>query len=195
MKKDKTSNISSQKNEEQLTKAEKKAAKLAEKQKSKKEKHKILHEKSQLAIDNNIRVSSPYGYYPDDVERVINTLNVTIKNLSNENTALNKQLKDKEHELDEAKRNIDSLRQSIQNNMLSSFVDVGEDYSEEYAAQSINDLADITGGEKENDSKVLAAANILATLGDDLYPEEPDPIPQQPQQPIKPVFKLNFKKS
>ena len=69
----------------------KKEATIAEGNAAKKQKQKdkvgskIEQDKSQLAKDLNIRISSPYGYYPDDVDPIIIDLQTQLSNLSKEN--------------------------------------------------------------------------------------------------------------
>lgn len=66
---------------------------------------KVEHELSDLAKSLSIRVSSPYGYYPDDVDPIIIGLQKSVSELTKENTQLSKQV----HELEEENR--DALSQ------------------------------------------------------------------------------------
>lgn len=47
---------------------------------------------SEIALRNNIRVSKPYGYYPEDVDNVISKLENLISTLETETKNLEKQL-------------------------------------------------------------------------------------------------------
>mgnify|MGYP007069886553 CR=1 FL=1 len=46
------------------------------------------NEKSELAVRYNIRVSKPYGYYPEDVDKILEDLERQLNNLQTENSKL-----------------------------------------------------------------------------------------------------------
>ena len=57
----------------------------------KNKKNELGNEKSEIAIKYNFRVSKPYGYYPEDVDKNIKGLEKQIENLMAENSKLSKQ--------------------------------------------------------------------------------------------------------
>jgi len=69
------------------TKAEK-PAKTSKKAKG----SKVEQELSEVAKSHNIRVSSPYGYYPEDVDPIIIQLEKDVSQLTKENKMLSSQL-------------------------------------------------------------------------------------------------------
>ena len=97
---------------------EKKAKKEKPIKKPKKDKKgaKIEQELSDLAKSLGIRVSSPYGYYPEDVDPIIIGLQKTVSDLTKEN----KMFADKNYELEEANR--DALQQITKLKMEMSMI-------------------------------------------------------------------------
>ena len=51
-------------------------------------KNKVKFEKSEVAIRHNLRISSPNGYYPEDVDRELVTLEDKVAHLTRENDKL-----------------------------------------------------------------------------------------------------------
>lgn len=69
------------------------------KQKKDKKGLKVANEKSQLAQDLGIRISNPYGYYPDDVDPIIAGLQKSVSDLTKENKRLADELNEKTEQL------------------------------------------------------------------------------------------------
>jgi DivIVA protein. len=63
----------------------------------------------EIAIKYNIRVSNPYGYYPEDVDKVLLNLEASINQLTKEN----KELKDKLYETETSLSKINSEFQKM----------------------------------------------------------------------------------
>lgn len=67
----------------------------------------------EVAKRNNIRVSSPYGYYPEDVDNVIIELENNLKLTQKENDHLTNMLKSTREELEDAKTELTKLKMQI----------------------------------------------------------------------------------
>lgn len=65
---------------------------------------------SEVALRNNIRISNPYGYYPDDVDRVILKLENLINTLQAETQKLERDLSSTQDELKAARATIQQLK-------------------------------------------------------------------------------------
>ena len=65
---------------------------------------------SDVAMRNNIRISNPYGYYPDDVDRVILKLENLINTLQAETQKLERELASTSDELKTARATIQQLK-------------------------------------------------------------------------------------
>lgn len=88
--------------------------------KKKKEEVRNANDKSDFAIEYNIRVSKPYGYYPEDVEALIGRFKNSISTLEKEN----KILTDKCDELTKDKTAAESqLQQLVMQVSLMGFPD------------------------------------------------------------------------
>lgn len=82
---------------EQKAKQEEAKAEKKPKEKTKRSKRQdsaVQQEKSQLAKDLGIRISNPYGYYPDDVDPIISNLQKQVNDLSKENKMLRDEVGD-----------------------------------------------------------------------------------------------------
>lgn len=64
----------------------------------------------EMAKKYNIRVSNPYGYYPEDVEKIIFDLESQINRLEKENFTLTKKNGELENDVSQAKREITQLK-------------------------------------------------------------------------------------
>lgn len=132
--------------------------------------NKIEQDKSQLAKDLNIRISSPYGYYPDDVDPIITKLKEDVANLTKEN----KNLRDKNGELE---KNIRAVSTELaQLKMQVSLMEVPA-LSIEEGLTGISKIGNITGN---NDDTPIA--QLAAGLLDD------EPAIEEPKK--RPVIKL-----
>lgn len=95
----KLADAEAKKQEKELKKAEQEEIKVEKKSKEKTKRSKrqdsaVQQEKSQLAKDLGIRISNPYGYYPDDVDPIISNLQKQINDLSKENKMLRDEVGD-----------------------------------------------------------------------------------------------------
>jgi len=81
-----------------------------EKRKKDKSSEKVLHEKSDLARSLDIRISSPYGYYPEDVDPIIRNLQLTISTYEKENKTLSDELEDTKSKLQKLKSEFNQYR-------------------------------------------------------------------------------------
>jgi hypothetical protein len=68
---------------------------------------------SQLAKDLGIRISSPYGYYPEDVDPIIIELQRTVSELEKENKKLAEDAYDSKNKLDLANSELSQLRMQM----------------------------------------------------------------------------------
>lgn len=68
---------------------------------------------SQLAKDLGIRISSPYGYYPEDVDPIILELQHTVSELEKENKKLAEDAHDSKNKLDLANSELSQLRMQM----------------------------------------------------------------------------------
>jgi hypothetical protein len=147
-----------------------KQPKAPEEPKQKKDRHgsKIEHELSELAKDLGIRVSSPYGYYPEDVDPIIAGLQKTVSDLTKENKQLAEDVNDVQSKLKSTQSELSQLK------MQMSLMEV-PDVSAEEGFAMLSRIDSITGNynsESVADMKLQQAQ-------------------QQPQAPAKP--KINIK--
>lgn len=161
----------------------KREAAIAKKKAAKKDKNgsKIEQDKSQLAKDFNIRISSPYGYYPDDVDPIIIDLQKQLSNLSIENQQLSK---------DNAnlKKNNESLMTEITQLKLNAQL-FSRPISMEESLIGLSKIDEITGNHTEG-SPLDFAAGLLNDDGPAVNLEEPV---KQPKKQIKLNLKTNKK--
>ena len=138
---------------------------------------KLEQDKSQLAKDLNIRISSPYGYYPDDVDPIIIDLQNQISNLSKEN----KQLTDNN---DKLKKDNEALRTEITRMKFSAQL-FERPISMEESLIGLSKINDITGN--HSNESPLDAIGLLQD-DDPIINLDDDPPPVE-----KPKLKLNLK--
>lgn len=175
-------------NDKKVAKAEKAAeakakreAAIAERNAAKKQKQKdkvgskIEQDKSQLAKDLNIRISSPYGYYPDDVDPIIIDLQTQLSNLSKEN-------KQMAEEIDKLKKNNQDLMTQMTQIKLNAQI-FERPISIQESLAGISQIGDITGNTDDygNDALNEIAAGLL---------NDPPPVNIEP---TKPKLKINLK--
>lgn len=67
----------------------------------------------EVAKRHNIRVSSPYGYYPEDVDKIILNLEKEISNLSKENKQLADEIEGKKQDISKLQKQFNDLRFQI----------------------------------------------------------------------------------
>ena len=164
--------------------AEKKAAKNKPKEEEPKEKakrkskqdSKMQQEKSQLAKDLGIRISSPYGYYPDDVDPIITKLQNDLKELTLENKKLRDEVGSLQHKNTDLTTELTSLKLQI------SITDIP--VSLEDSLSNLSQLGDINGEDYED---------AIPELASNLLDDEPDESAMVPEPSTKPKIKLNFK--
>lgn len=178
----KKKNIADPNKDEQSAKKEaaienKKAAK--EKKKKDKVDSKIEHEKSEIAKSLGIRISNPYGYYPDDVDSIIIKLNEDLARLTKENAQLTEKY-DKISvdfkQLNEEKKAADA--ELIKLRLQAQFME-REDLTFENQVVGLSKMGDING--KDYKSEV---PEILSTVFND-EPEQPVDLPEEPTKKIK----------
>ena len=122
--------------------------------KSRKQDRKIQQEKSQLAKDLNIRISSPYGYYPEDVDPIILDLQKTVSDLTKEN----KQLSDTVGDL--TKKNADLSKQFSQLKLQMSIAEIPISLDDNLTNIS-RGLGNITGNNNYSNDDIPALSNML----------------------------------
>ena len=96
----------------------------------------------EVAKRNNIRVSSPYGYYPEDVDKVIIELENTNKMLQKENNHLTNQLEDYKSRANAAQNELSKLKMQI------SLMEIPDTSTEENFAM-LSRISTITGNNEE----------------------------------------------
>ena len=74
---------------------------------------KFENEKPILAQKYNIRVSNPYGYYPEDVDKLITTFENTISSLEKENKKLAEERDQAQSDLSKAQSQIVRLKMDM----------------------------------------------------------------------------------
>ena len=112
---------------------------------------KFESELPEVAKRNSIRVSSPYGYYPEDVNRVILEFEKNIKMLQKENDHLTNQLTDCKGQLKDAQTELTKLKMQV------SLMEVPDLSSEENFAM-LSRISTITGkNEEQVQNKVIKA--------------------------------------
>lgn len=133
---------------------------------------KIENELSELAKDLGIRVSSPYGYYPEDVDPIIAGLQKNVSDLTKENKQLAEDLNDIQSKLKSTQSELSQLK------MQMSLMEV-PDVSAEEGFTMLSRIDSITGN---YDSESVADMKLQQA--------QQQPY-QQPQAPAKP--KINIK--
>lgn len=181
----KKKNIADPNKDEQSAKKEaaienKKAAK--EKKKKDKVDSKIEHEKSEIAKSLGIRISNPYGYYPDDVDSIIIKLNEDLARMTKENAQLTEnynKISTEFKQLNEEKKAADA--ELIKLRLQAQFMDnIGrEDLTFENQIVGLSKMGDING--KDYKSEV---PEILNNVFND-EPEQPVNPPEESTKKIK----------
>ena len=138
------------------------------KQKKDKRGSKVEHDLSQLAKDLGIRVSSPYGYYPEDVDPIIEKLQKDVASLTLENKQLSQDL---ENALEDGRKARNELAQV---KMQMSLMEV-PDISQEEGFEMLRRMDSITGN-YDNESLVDVKQKL-----------------NQPAKPTGPVPKIKLK--
>lgn len=133
--------------------------------KSRKQDRKIQQEKSQLAKDLNIRISSPYGYYPEDVDPIILDLQKTVSDLTKEN----KQLSDTVGDL--TKKNADLSKQFSQLKLQMSIAEIPISLDDNLTNIS-RGLGNITGNNNYSNEDIPTLSNMLQDDDDYTINEE-----------------------
>lgn len=133
--------------------------------KSRKQDRKIQQEKSQLAKDLNIRISSPYGYYPEDVDPIILDLQKTVSDLTKEN----KQLSDTVGDL--TKKNADLSKQFSQLKLQMSIAEIPISLDDNLTNIS-KGLGNITGNNNYSNEDIPTLSNMLQDDDDYTINEE-----------------------
>lgn len=144
------------------------------KQKNSRKSSKIEHELSQLAKDLGIRVSSPYGYYPEDVDPIIADLQKTVSDLTKENKTLSEDLNDTQNKLKSVQSELSQLK------MQMSLMEV-PDVSAEEGFTMLSRIDSITGNYNSE-----SVADMKLQQSQQPY--------QQPQAPAKPKINLKLPK-
>lgn len=96
----------------------------------------------EVAKRNNIRVSSPYGYYPEDVDKIIIDMESQLKMLQKENNHLNGQLTDYKGRLNDVQTELTKLK------MQMSLMEIPDTSAEENFAM-LSRISTITGNNEE----------------------------------------------
>lgn len=144
------------------------------KQKKDRRGSKIEHELSQLAKDLGIRVSSPYGYYPEDVDPIIAGLQKEVSDLTKENKQFSEELNDTQNKLKAVQSELSQLK------MQMSLMEV-PDISAEEGFTMLGRIGSITGN---YDSESVA----------DMKLAQQQQSYQQPTAPAKPKINLKLPK-
>ena len=74
---------------------------------------KKVSEKSAIATQFGIRISNPYGYFPEDVDRVLEDLQSQLNTLSKENKFASEKLARIQKERDDAKTELSKLKMQV----------------------------------------------------------------------------------
>lgn len=146
------------------------------KQKKDRRGSKIEHELSQLAKDLGIRVSSPYGYYPEDVDPIIAGLQKEVSDLTKENKHFSEELNDTQNKLKAVQSELSQLK------MQMSLMEV-PDVSAEEGFAMMSRIDSITGNYNSESVADLKQAQLRQQQS---Y--------QQPTAPARPKINLKLPK-
>lgn len=130
--------------------------------------NKIEHDKSELAKKLNIRISNPYGYYPEDVDPIIIKLQEEISNLTKENKSLSDEVYKLTKDLGDLRTEYSKFRMHASLGMVEVPIP-----STTESLENISKIDDITGNQHDNQIPALASL-----LSDD---EEDNSINIEPQ--------------
>ena len=148
---------------------------------------KMAHDKSELAKRLNIRISSPYGYYPEDVDPIIARLEKEVSDLEKENSKISKENNDLNQNLTQLKSEFTQFKLQVST--------MGFDpMSDEDAAMNIDKLNQITGGQPASQVDIMTASAFLNDDSDIDFSLEA-PVQEQPKEPPKQALKIKLKKS
>lgn len=156
-------------------KAKQDASKAEKKPKGKKltkQDSQVQQEKSQLAKDLNIRISNPYGYYPEDVDPIIIGLQEQVNQLSKENKSLRDQVGD-----------LTNKNKSLSNELTSLKIQVSVaeiPVSLEDNLDGLSQLGSINGMDYEDSTSDLASRLL------DEPEEDNFNVPKKPKIKLKP---------
>ena len=109
---------------------------------------------SEIALRNNIRISKPYGYYPEDVDPIILDLQKTVSDLTKEN----KQLSDTVGDL--TKKNADLSKQFSQLKLQMSIAEIPISLDDNLTNIS-RGLGNITGNNNYSNEDIPTLSNML----------------------------------
>ena len=122
---------------------------------------KVEHELSEVAKSHNIRVSSPYGYSPDDVDPIIIQLETAVSQLTKENNKLANELHEEQALRQAASQELAKMKMEIS---LFDYPDVSAEESfamlgridsitGNYNSESVSELQQRFGPENNNSPK------------------------------------------
>ena len=137
---------------------------------------KVEQDLSELAKRLGIRVSSPYGYYPEDVDPIIANLEKTVSDLEIENKKLSEQLHTTQTNLSSASSELAQIK------MQMSLMEVPDLSAEEEFAM-LGRIDSITG--QYNSESVVDMKQQLQ--------QQPQPAPQHSSPLPKPKIKFKPK--
>lgn len=115
-------------------------------------KKKIEQDKSEIAKKYQFRISNPYGYFPEDVDKVVQQLASDLSEYTKENKRLSEELNKAQDEVREANVRITELTFQIDelNNTLSNLQI--PDFSTEVGFEMLGGMGAITGNYSDYES-------------------------------------------
>lgn len=135
---------------------------------------KVEQELSEVAKSHNIRVSSPYGYYPEDVDPIIVQLETAVSQLTKENKQLATQLHEEQ-----------TLRQAASQELAKMKMEVSLfDYPDVSAEESFAMLGRIDSITGNYDSEPVS--ELQQRFGSQPQPQSPPSNSPKPKIKIKP---------
>lgn len=173
-------NESPKKQQKQLFKSKKETPAQAAK--------KFESELPDVAKRNNIRVSSPYGYYPEDVNKIITDMESELKMLQKENNHLNGQLTDYKGRLNDAQTELTKLK------MQMTLMEIPDASAEENFAM-LSRISTITGNNEEQISnKVIKSPKKNNITIIQSPAKKAEPANNEPKKKAPAVISLNLNK-
>lgn len=110
---------------------------------------KFEQELPEVAKRHNIRVSNPYGYYPEDVDKIILALEKDISNLTKENSQLSKDLYTQKQMNSSLQTELSQIKMQV------SLMDIPDASTEENFAM-LSRMSTINGQNQEIPTKTIS---------------------------------------
>lgn len=126
----------------------------------KKKKQQPTHELSEIAKRHNIRVSTPHGYYPDDVDKLLSNYESVVNQLQSETKRLSEQLEQSRSDCAALRAEVTKLQLDMSNLEIPD-VSANESFAMLSKLENISDEVNTTVDDLDENVKEHINLNIL----------------------------------